>query len=107
MNKRDLHQIVFDVYGRVLNVSNCYVEEVNLSTLWCLSDNELLYFIELIQEKIPESFSFLKERRFENLQDVCMEIERYYPVEETAVSCSTVKTRFSSNGLFSLSRQRD
>ena len=30
MNKRDLHQIVFDVYGRVLNVSNCYVEEVNL-----------------------------------------------------------------------------
>jgi len=80
MNKKELQKAVFESYALVLRSAALDAEDVNLSTFCCLNKYDMDYFVELLEEKIPEDFSFLKNGRFEILQDVCSEIEYYYPV---------------------------
>ena len=107
MNRKDLQKTVFDCYASVLKGIGFSTENISLSTLWCLDDNDMTYFVDLMEEKIPEDFSFLKEGRFENLQDVCFEIESYFPVEEDKIIYPIVKSHNHSKAGFGFERQKN
>ena len=107
MKKEDLHKAVFESYSAAISNYHLDAKDVNLSTTWCLDRYDMDFFVVLLEEKIPEDFSFLKEKRFDILQDVCSEIEYYFPVETEVKPHSIAKSENHVKNACCFDKQRN
>ena len=106
MNKKDLQDAVIASYVSSVRAYYINTQDVKMSTFWCLDKYDMDYFIDLLEEKIPEDFSFLKNKNFEVVQDVCAEIENIFPVETPEIASPTVKSHFHSKSAATTGRNR-
>ena len=106
MKKEELKNTVFETYSTILSGIGFSVEKIDLTTRWFLDDFDTEFFATLMEEKLAEDFSFLKNKRFENLQDVCSEIEYNLPLEEEEIS-PIIKSCYRPKKLFRFDRQKD
>ena len=107
MNKKELHNAVFEAYALSIRASAFELEDIKLSTYWCLDRHDMEVFVSFLEEKIPEDFTFLKDKRYEIVQDVCSEIEYYFPVEDDEKTTVVAKSKLPLNSQSVVDKQRN
>ena len=107
MKKENLQKAIFEAYSSTISSCVFDSQDVNLSTIWCLNKYDTDYFINLLEEKVMEDCSFLKNKRFDILQDVYSEVERFYPVEEETKPLHLTKAKTNTSMVDFSDRQHD
>ena len=96
MKKKELENTICETLDFVLQKYYPEGKHVKPDDLLCADKWDMMFFKELISEKLPEDFSFLDEKEFQTVGDLCSEIEKHVPVYDDNVKSPIVLTTHQS-----------